>query len=288
MTHFEKALARARAGTVGPGLNLPEEAPPVDLFETPWGIAERPERPERPAQPDANPLAPPRVASEAAPAVAPAPTLRIHPDVFEKVVVHSSAAPSVVEQYRRLAASLHRWQGATGRKVVLVVGSASVAGATLTTLNLAITLTAAYRRRVLLVDCDRREDGLHRALLVGRGTGQVTSSGEPPVPVAVGPRLSIVRADAATRDAQPALAPRTMTLLQRGREEFDWILVDVDASSDTRPLLSHMDGVVLVVAAGKTGRRAAEDAVAALGRDRVLGVVLNGIHPGDLPDGTSL
>ena len=248
---------------------------------------ERPERLERPEQPAANPLVP-RVAGAAAPAAAPAPTLRIHPDVFEKVVVHSNAVPAVVEQYRRLAASLHQWQGATGRKVVLVIGAAPVDGATLTTLNLAITLTAAYRRRVLLVDCDRRENRLHWALMVGRGTSHVTPSGEPPAPVAVGPRLSIVRADAATRDAEHTLAPRTMALLQRGREEFDWILLDVDASSDARPLLKHVDGAVLVVAAGKTGRRAAEDAVAVVGRDRVLGVVLNGIHPRDLPDGTSL
>ncbi len=289
MSHFQKALERARSVTAGKGLNLPEEAPSADMFETPWGIEEPLERPEQlgqgasPEQPAAKAVTP-RVAG----APAPAPTLRIHPDVFDKVVAHSDVSPIVVEQYRMLAASLHRWQGATGGKVVLVAGTAARDGATLTTVNLAITLTGAYRRRVLLVDCDLREHGLHTALMASGSRRPGASSGVPPAPVAVGPRLSVVAAGLATRDPARTLPASTITLLERGREAFDWVLVDVDAGSDMRLLAPHVDGTVLVVAAGKTGRAAAEEVITALGRDRVLGVVLNGIHPRDMPDRAAL
>jgi Mrp family chromosome partitioning ATPase len=53
-------------------------------------------------------------------------------------------------------------------------------------------------------------------------------------------------------------------------------LADADLLSDV------VDGVLLVVGAGRTGYRLAERAAKVLGRDRVLGVVLNGVNEADL------
>jgi Mrp family chromosome partitioning ATPase len=274
MSHFLKAIERARSASKDLGLNLPDEAPSADLFDSPWGIDERPE--------------PTAITPRVAPASTPAPILRIHPDVFDRVVINRNVSPLAVEQYRMLAASLHRWQGVTGGKVVLVAGTASGDGATLTTVNLAITLAGAYRRRVLLVDGDQRENGLHKALMASRGTHRERSSGAPPPPVAVGPRLNVVAAKPSTGDAAPTLTPSTIALLERSREGFDWVLLDVDAGIDARLLSEHVDGIVLVLAAGKTGRDTSNHAVSTLGRGRILGVVLNGVDPGDVPDGASV
>jgi Mrp family chromosome partitioning ATPase len=276
MSRFQKALDRARSTSAGQGLNLPEEAPSIDMFEAPWGIDERPERPALAAVP-------------ARAAVAPRPALaqRFHPDLSDRVVVHSNVPPIVVEQYRMLAASLQRWQADTGGKAVLVAGAAAGDGATLTTVNLAITLTGAYQRRVLLVDCDRRGSGLHMALVVGRGGDPATSYG-PPASVAVTPRLSVVHAGATTGDPERTLTANVITLLEREREGFDWVLLDtpaISAGPEARFLSEHVDGAVLVIGAGKSGRRVLADAVSALGRERVLGVVLNGVDPRDMPDG---
>lgn len=299
MSRFQQALDRARSASPGQGLSLPEEAPSIDTFEAPWGMEERPAPPDRPERTERTertegPERTERPALAAVPAraaVTPGPALlqRFHPDVSDRVVVHSNVPPIAVEQYRMLAASLLRWQADTGGKAVVVAGAAGGDGATLTTVNLAMTLTGASQRRVLLVNCDRRDGGVHAALALGGG--DPATAGGPPASVALTPRLSVAHAGATDRDPDRTLAANVVALLEREREQFDWILLDappVERGAEARLLSEHVDGCVLVVAAGKTGRRAIESALAALGRDRVLGVVLNGIHPRDIPDGTSL
>ena len=59
---------------------------------------------------------------------------------------------------------------------------------------------------------------------------------------------------------------------------FDWIIIDtppVGLLPDANLLAAMLDGAVFVVAAGRTPCAVVQKAVEALGRDRILGVVLN-------------
>jgi Mrp family chromosome partitioning ATPase len=69
------------------------------------------------------------------------------------------------EQYRRLAASLHHAQEASGIKVVMLTSAVMGEGKTLTSSNLALTLSESYQKNVLLVDADLRRPAL-QALFV--------------------------------------------------------------------------------------------------------------------------
>jgi Mrp family chromosome partitioning ATPase len=70
-----------------------------------------------------------------------------------KLVVGASHDSVSTEQYRRLAAALHDAQVAKGLKTVMVTSAVPREGKTLTIVNLALTLSESYGRRVLLIDC---------------------------------------------------------------------------------------------------------------------------------------
>jgi len=71
-----------------------------------------------------------------------------------KLVVGASHDSVSTEQYRRLAASLHDVQVLRNVKTVMVTSALPREGKTLTTLNLALTLSESFHRRVLVVDAD--------------------------------------------------------------------------------------------------------------------------------------
>jgi Mrp family chromosome partitioning ATPase len=75
----------------------------------------------------------------------------------------------------------------------------------------------------------------------------------------------------------PALA-RVMEMLV---PRFDWILIDsppVIPLTDALLLRQQASGSLLVVRAGRTPEEAVEDAISLLGKQHLLGVVLNGIE----------
>jgi hypothetical protein len=179
MSRFDKALERARATSAAESgsfeVMLPEEAPPDDVFDAPWRVTENP------------PEAAKRLAHVPTPRLpgGHGTTLRLHADLAEKVVADAAAPRMVVEQFRKLAGSLHQWQLEHGAKVVMVMSAVSAEGKTLTALNLALTLSGSYRRRVLLLDCDLRRPMMHEALQVAAepGIAETAATGTPVAPI---------------------------------------------------------------------------------------------------------
>src|SRR2546428_5845043 len=93
----------------------------------------------------------------------------------EKLVTTARLEQSTVEQYRKLAATLHHGQLERQLKVVMVSSAVSGDGKTLTSTNLALTLSESYRRRVLLIDADLRRPSVHEVFQVKNVTGLTDS-----------------------------------------------------------------------------------------------------------------
>ena len=186
------------------------------------------------------------------------------------------------EQYRRLASALHRAQEAHGLKVVMVASAVQGEGKTITAANLALTLSDSYQRRVLLIDADLRRPALHTVFRVNNSSGLSNLASfeqEHLVVRAVSSRLSLLPAGPPTGDPMAGLTSERMKrVIDEAREGFDWVIVDtppVVMLTDANLLSAMVDGAILVVRAGSTPHDLVQRAVAALGRDRILGVVLN-------------
>jgi Mrp family chromosome partitioning ATPase len=141
---------------------------------------------------------------------------------------------------------------------------------------------------VLLLDCDLRRPKMHEALGVsGRpGLAETAASGVPVSPIQVTTRLALVPAGRSTADPVGALTSAgVIALLEQNRAAFDWIVLDTPPAAvlpDAGLLNEQVDGAVLVIAAGRTDFDMVSRAVATIGRDRILGVVLNGVDARDM------
>ncbi len=93
------------------------------------------------------------------------------PELEGKLVISGQTAPVAVEQYRRLAATLHQLQTERGLKMLLVTSTVPEEGKTLTVANLALTLSESYKRRVLLIDADLRRPSIHEVFGLPNLTG---------------------------------------------------------------------------------------------------------------------
>jgi Mrp family chromosome partitioning ATPase len=82
-----------------------------------------------------------------------------------------------------------------------------------------------------------------------------------------------------TPDPMGALTSGTMRELVRDASSaYDWVVVDtppVGLLSDANLLARMVDGVVMVISAGKVSYKLIQRSVDAVGRERILGVVLN-------------
>ena len=73
---------------------------------------------------------------------------------------------------------------------------------------------------------------------------------------------------------------RMRRIVQQAAARFDWVLIDtppVGFLSDANLLVAMVDVAIFVVRAGKSPYRLIQRALDAVGRDRILGVVLNAV-----------
>lgn len=205
----------------------------------------------------------------------------------EKLVANPLLQPVAVEQYRRLAAILHHAQKERGIRRVLVASALAEEGKTLTATNLALTLSESYRKRVLLIDADLRRPGINMAFGIAKQAGLSEAlASELPQKLSIvqlSPTLAVLPAGHPNPDPMHGLTSLRMSqILDEASEMFDWVIIDsppVGILPDAKLLARMVDNVVFVVAAGRTPHGAIQRAVDALGRERVLGVVLNRVDP---------
>ena len=294
MSRVDEALRRARAAAGGEVdtaapvdaaalapealFDLPLEQQPAETSRPlPFAVKAPPVTAPRPIAADPGP--PRRAVSRLLPAL----IERIDRALAEKIVVDARMISTSREQYRRLAATLHHAQTANGLKVVMIASAAPGEGKTLTAANLALTFSESYKRTVLLIDADLRRPALHKVFGTDNARGLtegLTAPSESKLPVRqVSERLALLQAGQPNTDPMAGLTSERMRrVIAEGREAFDWVIIDsppVALMPDANLLGAMVDGAVMVVKAGETSYELVQRAVAIIGRDRILGVVLN-------------
>ena len=210
---------------------------------------------------------------------------RTDPELIGKLVGTENVSSGALEQYRKLAATLHHAQSERGIQVVMTASSLPGEGKSLTAVNLALTLSESYHRRVLLIDADLRRPTVQRLFgltnLNGLDEGLKAEHDRPMPIVQLSDRLYVLPAGRPDPDPLSGLtSERMQRLVAQARSAFDWVVIDtppVTLLPDANLLAACVDGVLLVVRAGKAPFQLVKRTVDTLGHDRILGVVMNAV-----------
>jgi capsular exopolysaccharide synthesis family protein len=203
---------------------------------------------------------------------------------LEPVLVAAVAPQSpAAERYRALRTRLAQSENGQARRVVLVTSPGKHDGKTVTALNLALTMAQEFQRRVVIVDADLRQPGVHTLLGLPPGPGLVdvltgTATLEEALVEIPEHHLTVLRAGRAYERPAEMLGSTPMRrLIDALRNQFDRIVVDSAPAvvSDPNAVAPLTDGMLLVVRASATTKPDIARAIAALGASNVLGMVLN-------------
>lgn len=194
------------------------------------------------------------------------------------------------EAYRSLAANLQFAYADRQLQTIGITSAAAGEGKSTTVANLAVAL-AQGGRRVIVVDADLRRPGQHTLFGLERqeGLANVLLGEHAHLPLrdtaASGVRL--LTSGTISADPLEALGSRRFDqVLALARAQADFVLVDTPpagALADAAMLAPRLEGVLLVVSAGRTKRDMARRAREQLERvnANLLGVVLTDVRGDD-------
>lgn len=218
-----------------------------------------------------------------------APVDRIRLKDGAPVILHIDPPSFPAEQYRLLAVQIEERLNPIGTwgYALTVTSPEEGAGKTLTSLNLALTLARGEERKVLLIEGDLWRPQLQTYFEPERldmpGLQQIL---ERRVQLAE----AVVSVEGTSLDLLPAgtsgiagdvMSGRRMSeILTEARAAYEVVVIDsppMNLLASARSLATRSDGVVLVVRANQSHRKAIEKTLSNLGQEKLIGVVLNGI-----------
>jgi len=195
----------------------------------------------------------------------------------------------ISEAYRTLRTNLDFSSFDKPLRTMVVTSAGPEEGKSTTLANLAVTM-AQTGKKVILADCDLRRPSQHEifGLRNDRGvTSMMVMSAAMETPpfqsIAAVPDLLILTSGPTPPNPSEILGSQRMTeIIEALKKRADMVLFDappIIAVTDAAVLAAKLDGVLLVVNAGKTKRDHAQKAKALLEKvnARLVGAVLNNV-----------
>jgi len=207
-----------------------------------------------------------------------------------RLVFHSDPVGPAADRYRFLRMRLRELAPSAKLKKLLVTSPLPHDGKSTVCLNLATALAEGGKKNVLLMEADLHQPVLNAKLRLDKWPG-LTECLEGKIE----PQSAIRRIDPLSWYLLPAGGSREnasellqtaalTTVMNKLAQQFDWIIVDSPPAlplSDATSLTRHVDATLLVVRAEQTVREAVDEAVAIIGRQRLVAVILNGVNSFD-------
>jgi protein-tyrosine kinase len=196
-------------------------------------------------------------------------------------------AAAVTEGYKLLRTHVLQRTKAEGHNTLMITGPRSGEGKTLTAINLAISISQEVNQSVLLVDADLRSPSIHRYFGIRRGEGLVDylTNGAPVSELLVQPeglaKLVLLPGGRPTIQAAELIASPLMADLVMELKHFypnRYVLFDLPPLlnfADSLAFAPLVDGIIVVVEAGKTSREEIERCRGMLKKFNLLGFVVN-------------
>jgi len=197
------------------------------------------------------------------------------------------------EQYKILREQVKRFRNEMGLQSIAVSSPVKKDGKTTVAVNLAAVLALDYEEKVLLIDADLRSPGIHRYFDLHEAPGLaefLSSNAHTRIKNLVQPTflpsLQVLPAGRPSYFSSELLAKEKMNqAMQEIRREFPGYQVVIDCppilpTPDPLVIARHVDGVLMVMRAGKTPRDYLTKALQSINSNKVVGVVLNGAEMG--------
>jgi protein-tyrosine kinase len=207
----------------------------------------------------------------------------------EKLIALNESFSPVTESFRRLRTKLlHPASGKTPRSI-LITSVAENEGKGFVAANFAVTIAQGLEQYALLVDCDLRRPSLAGQFGLSNEKGLAdhlqheTDLSLLIKPTGI-PKLSLIPAGPPPGNPSELLVSDKMTdlineLMNRYPDRF--VIFDsppLQAASEITVLAKKVDAAVLVIRWGGAGRDQVKKLTELLGKDKIAGVVFNGVQ----------
>lgn len=190
------------------------------------------------------------------------------------------------EQFKILRTNLFVPVEGKAPRSLIITSVAPGEGKSFVAANLAISVAKAIDRHVLLMDCDLRRPTVHSLFGLGRTEGlsdYLTNGTSLPTLLQKTkvPKLTVLPAgDLPHNPAELLSSERMADLVDEVTERYSDRFIIIDSppprlTAETFVLASQVDGIVLVVKYGSTPRDMVAELIAKMGKDRILGCVVN-------------
>jgi len=191
-------------------------------------------------------------------------------------------------EFRRLARNVRRYKNPSEINSILVTSAAKHEGKSLIAANLAIAIAKREEEKnVLLIDFDLRRPTIYSLFGIERipGINSLLEGKSELYNVVHNTELANLKIIPSGRaiDSPSQLLKNAKDVLDKCKESFDIIICDsppVVPADDASMLAPYMEGVLMVVMAGKTDRMIVKRAVEILEsvNAKILGIALNNLH----------
>ncbi len=212
---------------------------------------------------------------------------RVDPKVVEAnrgVCMMPDAAE--IQRYKILRTRILQQTKGRGLNTIMVTSPNKREGKTVTCINMAFTFARELNQTVLLVDCDFTGQDIHRYLGIQSNASLVDYFVDdvPLNELIIWPgieKLSLISGNRTVTDSSELLSSPLMKKVvaeMKNRYEDRYVLFDappVLEHADAISMAPLVDGVIMVVEAGRTSKRDVQRAVDMIPREKFLGFVLN-------------
>jgi exopolysaccharide/PEP-CTERM locus tyrosine autokinase len=204
-----------------------------------------------------------------------------------KLVVYSAPESMDAENFKVLRAQLLFPKKGKKPRSIMVTSAFPGEGKTYVSSNLAASIAMGVNEHVLLADCDFRKPRVHEVFGYSNHEGlhEVLAGEKNLQDLIIGTkieRLSLLTAGRPTPRPSELLSSTAMKEVLKevkGRYDDRYVVVDATPSQVTAEaavLARYVDGVVFVVMAQKSPRKAVEKSIELIGPEKILGIVFNG------------
>lgn len=191
-----------------------------------------------------------------------------------------------MEAYRVLRTKILHRTLEKGGNTLMVTSALPGEGKTLTAINLSFTVAREFKQTVLLVDCDLRQQNIHKVLGIQseKGLGDYILDHSSVKDLIIWPgveKMTLISGGKTVEGSSELLgSPRMKDLVEEMKVRYPdrFLIFDVPpvlSAADALAFAPLVDYIIIVTQAGKTPLADVKKALEILPKEKILGVVLN-------------